>query len=89
MGSKVKPENAVKPWTEEEMFLVGSYNPTWRNVQMLAKKLKRTEHAIQFFYCKLYTKTSVLKKLAKDDTKTQQYTKILKVRKELDIVIGM
>ena len=88
MGNQ-KPVNAGKPWTEEEMFLVGSYVPTWNNVIMLANHLGRTPHAIQFFYCKLYSKTTTLKEWAKDDTKTEQYSKILKVRKQLDISIGM
>lgn len=88
MGN-AKPVNAGKPWTEEEMFLVGSYIPTWNNVCWLAKKLGRTEHAIQFFYCKLYSKTTTLKEWAKDDTKTEQYQKILNVRRKLDLSIGM
>ena len=88
MGNE-KPVNAGKPWSEEEMFLVASYLPTWKNVCMLAEHLGRTKHAIQYFYCKLYSKTTKLKEWSKDDTKTEQYSKILKVRKELDIVIGM
>lgn len=88
MGN-TKPENAGKPWTEEEMFLVASYTPTWSNIQMLAKHLKRTPHAIQYFYCKLYTKSTILKEYAKDDTKSEQYAKILKVRREADIAIGI
>lgn len=85
-----KPVNAGKPWTEEEMYLVASYVPTWRNIQMLAKHLGRTEHAIQFFYCKLYSKTSRLREqIAVYDTKSEQFAKILKIRKELDIAIGI
>ena len=88
MGNQ-KPVNAGKPWTEEEMFLVGSYIPTWNNVIMLAKHLGRTPHAIQFFFFFLYSKTSTLKKWASDDTKTEQYKKILNVRRKLDLSIGM
>ena len=56
---------------------------------MLAKHLGRTPHAIQFFYCRLYSKTTKLKEWAKNDTKTEHYNKILKTRKELNIAIGM
>lgn len=38
MGN-TRPENAGKPWSEEDMFLVGSYIPTWSNIEMLAKHL--------------------------------------------------
>ena len=89
MGNQ-KPVNAGKPWTEEEMYLVASYVPTWRNIQMLARHLGRSEHAIQFFYWKLYSKTSKLKEqILVYDTKSEQFAKILKVRKELDIAIGI
>ena len=89
MGNENKPVNAGKPWTEEECFLVASYLPTWSNCEMLAKHLGRTPHAIQFFYCRLYSKTTKLKEWAKNDTKTEHYNKILKTRKELNIAIGM
>lgn len=88
MGN-TRPENAGKPWSEEDMFLVGSYTPTWSNIEMLAKHLGRSTHAIQYLYCKLYSKTTTLKEWVKDDTKTEQYKKILNVRKKLNIAIGM
>lgn len=84
------PENAGKPWTKEDIYLVASYAPTYRNAEQLAKHLGRTEHAIQYMWCKLYTKTSTLKQWAKpeNDTKTHQYKMILEVRKELDLQVG-
>lgn len=89
MGNQ-KPANAGKPWSEEEMFLVGSYVPTDKNIQMLAKHLGRTAHAVQYFYYKLYRKTTDLKQWAEIDTsKSEQAKKILKVRRELGLVIGM
>lgn len=85
-----EPRNAGKPWSKEDIYLVGSYVPTWENAKTLAKHLGRTEHAIQYMWCKLYTRTSVLKEWAKpeNDTKTHQYKMILEVRKELDLQIG-
>ena len=56
---------------------------------MLAKHLGRTPHAIQYFNRRLYSKTTKLKEWAKNDTKTEHYSKILKTRKELDIAIGI
>lgn len=85
------PENHGKPWMKEDIYLVASYVPTDANAALLAKHLKRSEHAIQYMWCKLYTKTSVLKECAKpeNDTKTGQYKMILEVRKELNLAIGM
>ena len=89
MGNQT-PVNAGKPWTEEEMRLVASFAPTWRNIQMLAKCLGRSVHAIQYFYCKLYMRTSALKKqILVYDTKSEQFAKILKIRREFGIAIGI
>ena len=89
MGESNKPENAGKPWTEDDMFLVGSHAPTWGNICMLAERLGRTPHAVQYLLCKMYMKTTALKEWAKVDTsKSEQAKKILKVRKELGIAIG-
>lgn len=83
-----KPENAGKPWTMDHIRLVASYVPNNMNCAKLAKMLGRTEHAIQYMWCKLYMRTSDLKEWAKpeNDTKTHQYAMILAVRKEIDLV---
>lgn len=89
MGEREKPVNAGKPWTEEDMFFVGSFAPTWRNICWLADRLGRTPHAVQYLLCKMYCKTTDLKEWAKIDTsKSEQAKKILKVRRELGIAIG-
>jgi hypothetical protein len=89
MGN-LNPVNAGKPWTKSDIFLVGSYVPTYNNAVLLASHLGRTVHAIQYMWCKLYTNTTQLKEWAKpeNDTKTGQYKLILEVRKELDLMIG-
>ena len=56
MEEPKKPKNAGKPWTEEDMFLVGSFAPTWRNICWLAERLGRTPHAVQYLLCKMYCK---------------------------------
>ena len=68
MEEREKPVNAGKPWTEEDMFFVGSFAPTWRNICWLADRLGRTPHAVQYLLCKMYCKTTDLKEWAKVDT---------------------
>lgn len=84
----IKPENHNKPWSKDQIRYVAAHVPTEENCDKLAKILGRTEHAIQYMWCKLYMRTSDLKELAKpeNDTKTQQYKMILEVRKETKIV---
>lgn len=84
------PVNAGKPWTYEEMHLIASYVPTKHNIQYLAKHLGRTTHAVQYMFCKIYTKSSVLKEaIATKESESLQYTNALKVRQELQLQIGI
>lgn len=85
---KTKPAKAGKPWTSEEMLLVGSFVPTADNVRILAKRLERTERAISCFYSKLYLPIDDLKFRARNDkTESKQYQNILAVRQELRLSI--
>ena len=82
-----KPANAGKPWTEDEIFLVATHAPSWHNANYLAKTLERTPHAVQYMWCKLYWPVKQLKELAANDTKSEQYTKILNARRKANICI--
>ncbi len=44
------PENKGKPYREEELELIFSLPPTIRNIKLLAKVLKRSEHGIEQQY---------------------------------------
>lgn len=83
----VRPVNAGKPWTQDEIDLIAGMVPNWDNGCRLAKVLGRTPHAIQYMWSKIYWPVTKLKEYAKDDTKSQQYTKILKARRKADICI--
>ena len=82
-----KAVNAGKPWTEEEIFLIATHTPTWHNAKYLANYLGRTTHAIQYMWCKLYWPVKRLKEYAAKDTKSEQYAKILKARRNAQICI--
>lgn len=73
--------NAGKPWKLEEVVLVASTAPTKQNVKNFAQIFGRTEHSIQYLYCKIYkTNTSYLKEHANNGN---QCDLILKARKML------
>ena len=67
VNMNTKPVNAGKPWTEEELMFVASYVPTVHNCKFLAEKLGRTQHAVQYTWCKLYSRSKDLKALAGGD----------------------
>lgn len=83
----LKPVNAGKSWTEEEIFLVARHLPDWKNANYLADVLGRTPHAIQYMWCKIYWPVKRLKEFAENDTKNEQYTKILNARRKAQICI--
>lgn len=87
MSEKITPANAGKPWTEEDIMLIASYVPTRRNAGYLAELLQRTPHAIQYMWSKLYWPVKTLKEYAADDTQSGHYTKILSVRRKMQICI--
>ena len=85
-----KPVNAGKPWTYEEMLLIASYVPTRHNIKFLAEQLGRSFHAVQYMFCKIYTKSSSLKEAVKNkESESLQYTNALKVRHALSLQIGI
>ena len=86
-NNDTKPVNAGKPWSEEDIMLIASYVPTRRNAGFLAEMLGRTPHAVQYMWCKLYWPVKQLKEYAKNDTESQQYTKLLNVRRKMKICI--
>ena len=83
----IKPANAGKSWTEDEIFIVASYVPNWPNANYLAQTLGRTPHAIQYMWCKLYWPVKRLKEFAAKDTRDEQYTRILNARRKAQICI--
>ena len=84
------PVNAGKPWTYEEMLLIAGYVPTKHNITFLANQLGRTSHAVQYMFCKIYSKSSSLKEAIQNkESESLQYTNALKVRQALGISIGI
>lgn len=81
------PVNAGKPWSQDEIDLIAGMVPNWSNANKLAKVLGRTPHAIQYMWSKLYWSVKTLKEYAENDTKSEQYTKLLKARRKADICI--
>ncbi len=73
--------NAGKPWKLEEVVLVASTAPTKQNTKLFADIFGRTEHSIQYLYCKIYkTNTTYLKEHA---NKGNQCDLILQARRML------
>lgn len=82
--------NAGKPWTYEEMLLIASYVPTKHNIKFLANQLGRTPHAVQYMFCKIYTKSGKLKNdIETKESKSMQYTNALEVRQAIGLQIGI
>ena len=87
---KEQPINAGKPWTYEEMLLIAGYVPTRHNIKFLADQLGRSFHAVQYMFCKIYTKSSILKDAVENkESESLQYTNALKVRQALSLQIGI
>ena len=85
-----KPVNSGKPWTYEEMLLIAGYVPTKHNIKFLADQMGRSYHAVQYMFCKIYEKSSSLKKdIETKESKSMQYTNALKVRQALKLEIGI
>ena len=47
MGEREKPVNAGKPWTEEDMFFVGSFAPTWRKAKVDTSKSEQAKKILK------------------------------------------
>lgn len=90
-----KYPNANQPWEYKDVYLVASTLPTVDNCRRLSTVLGRTEHAVQYLWCKIYfIKNSQLKFMIENKInesgktyKGDLYTHILRVKHELKMNI--
>ena len=81
-------QNNGKPWSEMELYLVGSSPRTENDVRRLSAFLKRSPKAVKHMWAKLYWSNKKLRDYAiKYPHMSEHYLKILKIRKELGITI--
>lgn len=87
LNSNEMPDNAGKPWTEEDLIILASYTPTKPNSYVVAKLLGRTPRAVKYMWCKLYWPSQkYIEHAERDPRMKEHYEKIMEARKKMQII---
>lgn len=75
----VKPINARKPWSVEDLVILANTAPTKHNVEYLARSLGRTEAAVWSQYYLLYAAPKYLKQA--DGSILEHHRRVLQAKR--------